>query len=66
MKALTVIVDVEYDDNTLSALEVLHYVRTAVDIYFNAHDFDFDDEVIRILNIYENVAVVSPWDKRES
>jgi hypothetical protein len=63
MKTLTVAVDVEYDDNTLSALEVLHYVRTSVDIYFNALDFDFDEEVVRILNIYENVAVVSPWDK---
>ena len=63
MKTLTVAVDVEYDDSTLSALEVLHYVRKAVDIYFNALDFDFDEEVIRILNTYENVAVVSPWDK---
>lgn len=63
MKRLTVAVDIEYDHNTVSPSEVIYDVKKAIDTYFNGFYSDYEEEVLRIIEVHENTPVVSPWDK---
>lgn len=68
MKHLTVAIDMEYDHTRVSPAEVVYNVREALEEWFNRYDVGYDQEGLRLreVRLYEDVTVVSPWDKRTS
>lgn len=62
MKTITVSIDLEYDKLRLSPKEVVFNVRQALDEYFNRYDYAYDEEALRVIEVYENATVLPKRD----
>lgn len=54
MKPISIVVDMEYDRMRITPREVIFNVRKALDEYFNLYGGDYDDDAIKVREVYED------------
>lgn len=59
MKNISIAVDLEYDRSRVSPNEVVFNVRRALDDYFNRFDSEYEEDALKVTEVYENVTALS-------
>lgn len=63
MKSMSIVIDIDYDRHRVSPREVIFNVKKALDEYFNIYGGDYDDEAIKVKEVYEDSSFVYGGDK---